>query len=80
VRRSRFKHKTEWMGHRPAPTDSIPVIGEWPVIRGAFLGFSHHRVILTSGPKNVRVLAQLASGWIPTFDASPYAPSRFRSG
>lgn len=57
-----WKHKTEWMGHRPAPADSIPVIGESPIMRGAFPGFGHHHVGLTSGPKTGRVLAQLVSG------------------
>ncbi|WP_417433980.1 NAD(P)/FAD-dependent oxidoreductase [Hoeflea sp.] len=75
-----WKHKTEWMGHRPAPADSIPVIGESPTIRGAFLGFGHHHVGLTSGPKTGRMIAQMISGRLPNFDTSPYAPSRFRSG
>lgn len=75
-----WKHKTEWMGHRPAPADSIPIIGESPTIRGAYLGFGHHHVGLTSGPKTGRMIAQLVSGRLPNFDTSPYAPSRFQSG
>ena len=75
-----WKHKTEWMGHRPAPADSIPVIGESPVMRGAFMGFGHHHVGLTGGPKTGRMIAQMISGRTPNFDVSPYAPSRFQSG
>lgn len=75
-----WKHKTEWMGHRPAPADSIPVIGESPVMRGAFMGFGHHHVGLTGGPKTGRMIAQMISGRTPNFDMSPYAPSRFQSG
>lgn len=75
-----WKHKTEWMGHRPAPADSIPVIGESPAMRGAFMGFGHHHVGLTSGPKTGRMIAQMISGRRPNFDVSAYAPSRFRSG
>jgi D-amino-acid dehydrogenase len=75
-----WKHKTEWLGHRPAPADSIPVIGESPVMRGAFMGFGHHHVGLTGGPKTGRMLAQMISGRRPNFDISPYAPSRFQSG
>lgn len=75
-----WKHKTEWMGHRPAPADSIPVIGESPVMRGAFMGFGHHHVGLTGGPKTGRMIAQMISGRTPNFDVLPYAPSRFQSG
>ena len=74
----RWKEKTEWMGHRPAPADSIPVIGEVPGARGMFLGFGHHHVGLTGGPKTGRILAQLVSGRMPNLDLAPYAPSRFQ--
>ena len=75
-----WKHRTEWMGHRPAPADSIPVIGEAPDLPGAYLGFGHHHVGLTSGPKTGRLLAQMVSGRTPNLDMTPYAPGRFRSG
>lgn len=73
-----WKEKREWMGHRPAPADSIPVIGEAPAAKGAFLGFGHHHVGLTGGPKTGRILAQLVSGKTPNLDLAPYAPSRFQ--
>lgn len=72
-----WEHVTEWMGHRPAPADSIPLIGEVPGIKGAYLGFGHHHVGLTGGPKTGRILAQLVSGRAPNLDLAPYAPSRF---
>ena len=75
-----WKHRTEWMGHRPAPADSIPVIGEAPDLPGAYLGFGHHHVGSTSGPKTGRLLAQMVSGRTPNLDMTPYAPGRFRSG
>ncbi|WP_157014790.1 NAD(P)/FAD-dependent oxidoreductase [Mesorhizobium xinjiangense] len=73
-----WKKKTEWMGHRPAPSDSIPVIGEVPGIRGAYLGFGHHHVGLTGGPRTGRILAQIVSGRKPNLDLAPYSPSRFQ--
>ncbi len=73
-----WKEKTEWMGHRPAPSDSIPVIGETPGTKGAFMGFGHHHVGLTGGPKTGRILAQLISGQVPNIDLAPYSPSRFQ--
>ncbi len=45
-----WAREVEWMGHRPAPADSIPVIGEVPGLTGAWLGFGHHHVGLTGGP------------------------------
>ncbi|MCE8512252.1 FAD-dependent oxidoreductase [Ruegeria pomeroyi] len=68
---------TEWLGHRPAPADSIPVIGELPHLKGAFTGFGHHHVGLTGGPKTGRILAQLISGRQPNIDLSVYSPARY---
>ena len=72
-----WKYCESWMGHRPALTDSLPVIGEHPAIAGVFLGFGHHHIGLTGGPKTGRILAQLISGAHPNIDISPYNPARF---
>ena len=72
-----WKEEVEWMGHRPAPTDSIPIIGEAPGISGAYMGFGHHHIGLTGGPKTGRLLAQMIAGRTPNTDMSVYAPSRF---
>ncbi len=74
----RWSEKTEWMGHRPAPSDSIPVIGEAPGVKGIYLGFGHHHVGLTGGPRTGRILAQIVSGRKPNLDLAPYSPSRFQ--
>ena len=73
-----WKHRVEWMGHRPAVTDSLPLIGEVPGLKGAFAGFGHDHVGLTGGPKTGRILSQLISGQSPNIDLAPYAPSRFQ--
>ena len=72
-----WKEDVEWMGHRPAPTDSIPIIGAVPGIDGAYMGFGHHHIGLTGGPKTGQLLARLIAGRIPNTDISVYAPSRF---
>lgn len=74
-----WRKEVEWMGFRPAPSDSIPVIGEVPGVSGAYLGFGHHHVGLTGGPKTGRLLAQMIAGRSPNTDMSVYAPSRFKS-
>lgn len=70
---------TEWMGHRPAPADSIPVIGEVPGIKGVYTGFGHHHIGLTGGPRTGRLLAQMISGQHPNVDLSVYSPARYAS-
>lgn len=73
-----WKEEVEWMGHRPAPADSIPVIGPAPAVPGAYLGFGHHHIGLTGGPKTGRLLAQMIAGRTPNVDMTPYDPARYR--
>lgn len=72
-----YARAEEWMGHRPAPSDSIPVIGEAPGLKGAWMGFGHHHIGLTAGPKTGRLLAQMIAGKKPNLDVTPYSPARF---
>ena len=72
-----FRERREWMGHRPAPADSIPLIGEVPGAPGAYLAFGHHHVGLTGGPKTGALVAALVAGERPNLDLAPYAPARF---
>lgn len=72
-----YTHYDEWLGHRPAPSDSLPLIGEVPRHRGIFLAFGHHHVGLTTGPKTGRLLAAMVNGETPGLDMTPYAPARF---
>ena len=75
-----FEGYEEWMGHRPAPSDSLPLIGPAPGRAGIFLAFGHHHVGLTSGPKTGRLVAALIDRADPGIDMCPYAPSRFAAG
>ena len=70
------KGETTWLGHRPAPSDSLPLIGEIQNT-GVFAGFGHHHIGLTSGPKTGRILAGLITGKPEKIDLAPYLPSRF---
>lgn len=67
----------EWLGHRPAPTDSVPVIGETPSVKGAYVGFGHQHVGLTGGARTGQLLAQLISGQTVDIDMTPYRVDRF---
>lgn len=74
-----WEREVEWMGHRPAPADSIPAIGEVPGKPGAWLAFGHHHIGLTGGPKTGRLLAQMISGRKSNLDMKPYSAARFQS-
>ena len=69
----------EWLGHRPAPSDSIPLIGEIGTT-GVFAAVGHHHIGLTSGPKTGRLLAAMTTGGPIDIDIRPYSPNRFRTG
>lgn len=73
-----WTREERWMGHRPAPTDSIPVIGEMPGAKAVFTGFGHHHVGLTGGPRTGRLLADLISGRRLNVDLANYSPLRFK--
>lgn len=66
----------EWLGYRPAPTDSLPLIGEIGGT-GVFTAFGHHHVGLTGGAKTGRMVADLIAGTPPNIDMSVYDPKRF---
>ncbi|AZV77287.1 FAD-dependent oxidoreductase [Parasedimentitalea marina] len=66
----------EWMGFRPAPSDSLPLIGEVGS-SGVYAAFGHHHIGLTGGPKTGRMVADMISGQRSNIDMTPYAPQRF---
>jgi len=66
----------EWMGHRPAPTDSLPLIGEIGS-SGVFTGFGHHHIGLTGGPKTGRMIADMITQGGSNLDTAPFDPQRF---
>lgn len=68
----------EWVGFRPAPSDSLPLIGEVGN-SGVFTAFGHHHIGLTGGPKTGRLVADLIAGNTPNADLRPFDPQRFSS-
>jgi D-amino-acid dehydrogenase len=65
------------MGHRPAPADSIPVIGPSPACGDVLMAFGHHHIGLTGGPRTGRLVADMIAGRKPNIDPAPYSPARF---
>lgn len=66
----------EWLGHRPAPTDSLPFVGQ---IRntGIYTGFGHQHIGLTGGPKTGRIIAGLITGEQNEAELQAFRPDRF---
>jgi D-amino-acid dehydrogenase len=73
----RYKEIRTWQGHRPALTDSLPIIGRLPSRHNVILAFGHHHVGLCSGPKTGRIVADLVAGKDPEIDLAPYRADRF---
>jgi D-amino-acid dehydrogenase len=69
----------EWMGHRPSPADSLPVIGANDPEGSSYSAFGHQHVGLTGGPKTGRWIADLISGTRPNIDLTPFDPSKHKS-
>jgi D-amino-acid dehydrogenase len=76
LRKSVARIFPEWMGHRPATSDSIPIIGISPRLENVYLGYGHHHIGLTGGPKTGRWLAQMMTGAPVNEDMSAFAPDR----
>jgi D-amino-acid dehydrogenase len=74
-----FASEQEWLGYRPAPTDSLPYIGELSA-SGVFTAFGHHHIGLTGGPKTGRLVADMIAGHHPNTDIRPFDPMRFKRG
>jgi D-amino-acid dehydrogenase len=72
-----YESKQTWLGHRPAPADSLPVIGPAPASRRAYFAYGHHHVGLTAGPKTGRIVAQHVMGLQPNVDLDAYRCDRF---
>lgn len=69
----------EWMGHRPAPADSLPLIGANNTGGRSYSAFGHQHVGLTGGPKTGRIIADLINGKTPNIDLAPFDPRKYRS-
>ena len=72
-----FERIDSWLGHRPAPADSLPLIGQIPAIKNCWLGFGHQHVGLTGGAKTGRILSELIQGRTVDIDMAPFNPARF---
>lgn len=68
---------SEWMGHRPALPDTVPVMGRSAKRRNVFYATGHGHLGLTYGATTGRLMADLITGVTPPVDMTPYRVDRF---
>ncbi len=68
---------TEWMGHRPAFPDTVPVMSASAKTKGLFYATGHGHLGLTYAATNARLMADLITGAKPPIDMTPYRVDRF---
>jgi D-amino-acid dehydrogenase len=67
----------EWMGHRPATPDSLPVISQSARSPNVYYAFGHGHLGLTQAATTGRLIAELISGLTPVIELDPYRIQRF---
>lgn len=75
----RYDSMVEWMGHRPATADSLPLIGANDAAAKSFSAFGHQHLGLTTGPKTGRIIADMMDGKVPNIDLTPFDPRKYAS-
>ena len=72
-----FEKQVEWLGHRPALIDSLPMLGHIDQNEKVFLAFGHQHLGLTAGAKTGRIVSDLITERKINLDLSHYKPNRF---
>lgn len=68
---------SEWMGHRPAFPDTVPVLSASARTPGVFCATGHGHLGLTCAATTARLMGQLIGGETPEIDLHPYRINRF---
>lgn len=71
------ENATEWMGHRPALPDTIPVISRSAKDAHVFYATGHGHLGLTYAATTARLIADLVMDRPPPIDLTPYRVDRF---
>lgn len=68
---------TEWMGHRPALPDTVPILSASARTKGVFYATGHGHLGLTYAATTARLMGELITGARPAVDLHPYRINRF---
>lgn len=67
----------EWMGHRPALPDTVPIIGPSAKHRGLYYATGHGHLGVTYAATTARLIGDLVLGAEPPVDLRPFRVDRF---
>ena len=73
----RCEELTEWMGHRPALPDTVPILSASARTKGLFYATGHGHLGLTYAATTARLMGELITGAKPSVDLHPYRVNRF---
>lgn len=68
---------SEWMGHRPALPDTLPVMSASAKTPGVFYATGHGHLGVTHAATTARLMGDLITGVAPPIDMRPYRVDRF---
>lgn len=75
--RLQARQATEWMGHRPALPDTIPILSASAKTKGLFYATGHGHLGLTLAATTARLMGDLIAGGRTEMDLAPYRVDRF---
>ena len=73
----RAEGATEWMGHRPALPDTVPILSASVKTKGVYYATGHGHLGLTYAATTARLMGELVTGAMPSVDLHPYRINRF---
>ncbi|MBY2932251.1 NAD(P)/FAD-dependent oxidoreductase [Rhizobium leguminosarum] len=73
----KVEETTEWMGHRPALPDTIPIISPSSKLPGVFYATGHGHLGLTFSATTALVIADMVAGLKPSLDITPFRIDRY---
>lgn len=73
----KVEETTEWMGHRPALPDTIPIISPSSRLPDVWYATGHGHLGLTYSATTARLLADMMSGIKPAVDMTPFRIDRY---
>jgi D-amino-acid dehydrogenase len=73
----KVENHSEWMGHRPALPDTIPIISASAKTKGLFFATGHGHFGVTYAATTALLMADMIEGRTPAVDIRPFRVDRF---
>jgi len=72
-----LKETTQWMGHRPALPDTVPILSASAKVKGLFYATGHGHLGVTQAATSALLMGELIVDGNTDFDITPYRVDRF---